>query len=175
MKKNNIVVGFIFILLSGLFLLKNLDIIDFSIFDIGEIIANFWPSLFLIFPSLLFHLAFFSGKNKDAGILVPGGILLVVGLTCQFSMLFGGWGISWPGYILAVAVGLFELYLFGNRDKGLLIPIVILGGISIVFLNWLSFKWLFGVQFSRFVIPAILFLFGILIIFKNGKSKDEFK
>ena len=174
-KKNNIVVGLIFVLLGILFLLKNVNIINFNILDIGSIIANFWPAMFLILPSVLMHSVFFTGKNKDAGILVPAGILLVVGLTCQVSMLFGIWGISWPGYLLAVAVGLFELYLFGNRDKGLLIPVIILGGLSVVFFNWFSFKWLFGVQYSRFVIPAILVIFGLLIIFKNSGHKNEFK
>lgn len=174
-KKNNIVVGFIFVLLGVLFLLKNVNIINFSIFDIWFIVRKLWPAIFLIFPSLLIHSVFFAGKNKDAGILVPAGILLVVGLTCQVSILFGVWGISWPGYLLAVAVGLFELYLFGNRDKGLLIPVCILGGLSIVFMNWFSFKWLFGVEYSRFIIPVVLVIFGLLIIFKSGSRKDEFK
>ena len=174
-KKNNIVVGLIFVLLGILFLLKNLNFISFSIFDIGAIIATFWPALFLILPSVLMHSVFFTGKNRDAGILVPAGILLVVGLTCQLSMMFGIWGISWPGFLLAVAVGLFELYLFGNRQKGLLIPIVILGGLSVVFFNWFSFRWLFGIQYSRFVIPVILVVFGLLIIFKNSTGRNEFK
>jgi hypothetical protein len=174
-KKNNIVVGLIFVLLGVLFLLKNVNIINFNIFDLASLIANFWPALFLILPSVLMHSVFFTGKNRDAGILVPAGILLVVGLTCQLSMLFGIWGISWPGYLLAVAVGLFELYLFGNRDKGLLIPIIILGGLSVVFFNWFSFKWLFGVQYSRFIIPVLLVVFGLLIIFKNSNRNNEFK
>jgi hypothetical protein len=174
-KKNNRVIGLVFVLLGILFLLKNMNIINFDIFDIGFIFANFWPAIFLIFPSILIHSVFFAGKNKDAGILVPAGILLVVGLTCQISTLFGGWGISWPGYLLAVAVGLFELYLFGNKDKGLLIPVVILGGISIVFFNWLTFRWIFGSQFSRFIIPAVLVIFGLLIMFRNGSHKNDFK
>ena len=77
-KKNNIVVGLIFVLLGILFLLKNVNIINFNIFDIGSAIANFWPAMFLILPSVLMHSVYFTGKNKDAGILVPAGILLVV-------------------------------------------------------------------------------------------------
>ena len=30
-------------------------------------------------------------------------------------------------FLLGIAVGLFELYLFGNHDKGLLVPVAILG------------------------------------------------
>ena len=39
----------------------------------------------------------------------------------------------WPGFILAVAAGLFEFYWFGSRNKWLLIPINILTVLSLLF------------------------------------------
>jgi hypothetical protein len=167
-RRNNVVIGIIFVALGGLFMLKN-----FQIFDFNNIILKFWPSIILILPSLAIHSVFFSGKNKDAGILVPAGILLTVGVILQVSVLFGFWGRTWPGYILAVAVGLFELYLFGNREKGLLIPVGILGGISFIFFTQITLKDLYDLRMRQFAIPVALILLGILIIFRNLRRKND--
>jgi hypothetical protein len=32
-------------------------------------------------------------------------------------------GVTWPVYLLATAFGLFELWLFGGKEKALLIPV----------------------------------------------------
>jgi len=39
----------------------------------------------------------------------------------------------WPIFPIGVAIGLFQLYIFGKREKELLIPIGILSGLSIFF------------------------------------------
>jgi len=161
------IVGLVLILIGIAFLLRNFGIFEiyFDIFDIGFLFSRFWP-MFLIIPGLIFHYSYFTAKTQDAGLLVPGGILLVMGLTCQISMLFGIWSYMWPGFILAVAVGLFELYLFGSREKGLLIPVFILGGLSLIF-----FAMSLGrISFLRlYLIPAILIFGGLLILFRNRR------
>lgn len=167
-RKSTVIIGLVLIFLGVAFLLKNFGIFEiyFDIFDIGFIISRFWP-LFLIIPGLVFHYSFFTAKTSDPGLLVPGGILLTMGITCQLSMLFGLWSYLWPGFILAVAVGLFELYLFGNREKGLLIPVFILGGLSLIF-----FAMMFGrIWILRtYLIPAILIIGGIMIVTRNRKD-----
>ncbi|MCK9912276.1 hypothetical protein MXD81_24195, partial [Microbacteriaceae bacterium K1510] len=60
-------------------------------------------------------------------------ILLGAGLVSQFAMLLDNWGSIWPGFILAVALGLWELYWFGGRNRWLLIPINILIVLSLLF------------------------------------------
>jgi len=167
------VLGSIFIILGVLFLLKNLDIIEpfWSYFDIGTLVARFWPSLFLLLPGLLFHINFFSGKRRDPGVLVPGGILLVLGIAFQINMLFGGWDIMWPLYIFSVAFGLFELYTFGTRDKGLLIPIGILGGLSVIFFISFSASKFLSFNTKPFIVPAALIGIGLLVLF-GGKGKS---
>ncbi|MEX2104353.1 MAG: hypothetical protein WD907_03350, partial [Bacilli bacterium] len=94
-----------------------------------------WP-IVLFGPGLMFHYAYFSRRIRNAGILVPGGILTTYGLLFFFCGLFGyHWmGTLWPFFIIGVAVGLFELYLFEGRNSGLLIPIFILSAIGITFL-----------------------------------------
>lgn len=169
--RNNSVLGIIFIVLGILFLLGNILGMRFDIFDVGFFFSHFWP-IFIIIPGIAFHSAFFSGKNTDAGVLVPGGILLTIGAVCQVSVLFGIWSAMWPGFILAVAVGLFELYLFGSRDKGLLIPVGILGGLAI-FSYMFTLPTLVSHSLRPYILPAFLILLGLSIFLKN-KPKNEF-
>lgn len=173
-RRNNMVIGGIFVLLGCLFLLKNLNIFDinFDIFDIFSLVSTFWPALFLILPGALMHLKFFSGSNNDAGVLVPGGILVTTGAVCQIGMLFGNWTAMWPGFIAAVAVGLFELYLFGTRDKGLLVPVFILGTVSVISF-WFSIQGLWWMNMRRALVPIILILFGVMIIFNNRPKRKD--
>ncbi|HEX2927201.1 MAG TPA: DUF5668 domain-containing protein [Ruminiclostridium sp.] len=166
--KGTMFIGLVLILLGILYLLSTLGIfqIYFNIFDVGFLFSHFWP-LFLIIPGIIFHYSYFTAKTPDAGLLVPGGILLVTGLTCQISMLFDLWAYMWPGFMLAVAVGLFELYLFGTREKGLLIPVFILGGLSLIFFTFsLGRLWLL----RTYLLPAILILGGILIVARNRRN-----
>lgn len=174
-KRGNVVVGTVFIILGGLFLFRKLGLFDFNfdMFNIGFIVSRFWPLIFLIMPGLIFHLSFFSGKNRDAGLLVPGGILLVLGLTFQANMILGLWHITWPFYIMAVAIGLFELYVFGGRDRGLLIPVGILGGLSVIFLMGISFRWVFDITAKRLFFPIALIVVGLIVLFR-GKVKKNF-
>ncbi|WP_054956469.1 hypothetical protein, partial [Paenibacillus dakarensis] len=115
----------------------------------GTIFANFWPTLFVIPLGLFFHWLYFSMIGRRAiGVLIPGGVLLIAGLTSQTAILLDSWETMWPGFILAAAAGLFEFYWFGSRNKWLLIPVNILSVLSLLFfavfsigpvLNYLSY------------------------------------
>lgn len=181
MNRTGKVLGSIFIILGVLFLLKNLNIIGpfWSYINIGyimSIVFKFWPVLFLFIPGILFHLGFFSGRKRDPGVLVPGGILLILGAAFQINMLFGGWDIMWPVYILSVAFGLFELYAFGTRDRGLLIPISILTGLSVLFFISFSANRLLSFNTKPFIVPVALIGIGLLVLFggKRGNNRKEF-
>jgi membrane-bound ClpP family serine protease len=73
----------------------------------------------------------------------------------------------WPIFLLGVAIGLLQAYLFGGREKYLLIPVGILGAISLFFLInnlvFIDFRLLAGI---------LLVLIGIWIIFKKIKSNN---
>ncbi|HHW48246.1 MAG TPA: hypothetical protein GXX14_06480 [Clostridiaceae bacterium] len=172
-KKGNVVVGTVFIIIGGAVLMENMGILNklFGIRSLWQLIGRGWPSLFLILPGIIFHCAFFSGRNRNPGLLVPGGILLVLGIVFQINMLFGGWHILWPGYILAVAVGLFELYYFGTRDRGLLIPVGILAGLSFVFFTRFTLSELFNFDMSSFLVPLIFVIIGLSILFGGRSNK----
>ncbi|MFZ5353175.1 MAG: LiaI-LiaF-like domain-containing protein [Bacillota bacterium] len=155
-KNSNIVIGAILIALGALFLLTNLGYVSFS-WD------YIWPLAMLV-PGLYMHFAFFTGIDKNPGILVPAGILTTYGGLFYINVLFG-WHMMthlWPLFILGVAVGLFELYLFGNRDKGLLIPVGILGAIGLT-----AISGPFVRDIKNYAIPALLIIIGVAIIAKR--------
>jgi hypothetical protein len=130
--------------------------------------------LFVLIPGLIFEAAFFlSGRNP--GLLVPGGIVTTLGVLFFFET-FTHWrfaAYTWPVYILAVAIGLAQLYLFGIREKGLLIPVVILTLIAAVSFAFTIFggilSWL---NYSK-VVPVILILIGLYIIAGKGTRSKQ--
>jgi len=160
MKKINYIFGFLLLFIGVVLILANFGVIEI-VWD------NLWP-LFLLIPGILFELSYFIYR-KDAGLLVPGGILITYGILFSVNTIYG-WHLMedlWPIFPLGVAIGLFQLFLFGGREKGLLIPVGILGAISLFFLiNNLLF-----VDF-RLLAGILLVVIGIWIIFKKIKSNN---
>ncbi|WP_249435987.1 hypothetical protein [Paenibacillus sp. Marseille-Q4541] len=156
------------LILIGIFLLMN------SGRDIGtgSIFAYFWPTFFIIPLGVFFHWMYFSLIGRGVGLLVPGGILLTAGLTCQIAIVTDSWITMWPGFILAVAVGLFELYWFGNRNKYILIPINILAALSFIF--FIAFS--IGSMLSHFsivqpLLALLLICAGAYVLFRPKKQR----
>lgn len=161
----NVFLGLIMVVLGiGMFFVGETDI------GAGTIFTYFWPSLFVVPLGLFFHwLYFIVLHRRGSGVLVPGGILLVAGAVCQISMLFDSWDILWPGFILAVAAGLFELYWFGGRNKWLLIPINILAGLSVLFFAVFSVSSLLGkITGSPTLIALLLIGAGAWMMFRRN-------
>ncbi len=162
MKKTGMLPGVLLIAAGVLLLASNIGLFRFN--------WNFvWP-LFLLVPGLVFEFSFF-GTGRNPGVLVPGGILTLYGLFFYLNILTG-WSFMdnlWPVFILGPAIGLFQLYVFGGRERGTLIASSILGFISMVFLSFT----LFGFA-ADFIGPAILILFGLFILAKN-KGKNEYQ
>lgn len=160
MKNSNMVMGAVLIALGCILLLSNLGYINFS-WD------YIWP-MALLLPGIYLHFAFFTKVDKNPGNLVPAGILTTYGLMA-YAVVFFGWGTMstlWPFILIGIAIGLFELYLFGSRDKGLLIPVGILGGLGVMFLS----KSYFFLDIRKFLIPIILLVLGVAILTKSGKK-----
>ncbi len=161
MKKINYLFGLFLLFIGVLLILANFGVIEI-------VWENLWP-LFLLVLGILFELSYFIYR-RDAGLLVPGGILITYGILFLVNVMYG-WHLMedlWPIFPLGVAIGLFQLYLFGVREKGLLIPIGILGAISLFFLV----NNLFFVDFGLLV-GIVLVVIGIWVIFKKVKSNDR--
>lgn len=162
MKKNhNMVLGAAFILVGTLVLLSNLGYLSFSW-------SYIWPMALLI-PGIYMHISFFTGLDKNPGILVPGGILTTYGVLFYANVILG-WDLMsdlWPVFLIGIALGLFELYIFGGQDKALLIPVAILGGLGFIFLTKSEF-----LLSKKYLAPAFLIVIGVMILFKDRKGKD---
>ncbi|RUS49025.1 hypothetical protein [Cohnella sp. AR92] len=143
-------------------------------FDAGNVFAYGWPTMFVIPLGVFFHWMYFYMLNrKGVGMLVPGGILLVDGIVFQLSALTDSWSFTWPGYIFAVAFGLFELYWFGSRNRWLLIPITILTALSMLFFTVFSIGYLFSnLAHSRPILAAALILIGGLFILSRKREQQ---
>jgi len=168
--KNNKIAGAVLVILGVIFFLNNINVINIPILNMSFILKKFWPAVFIILPGLALHSVYFSGKKTEAGILVPAGILITLGATMQICMLTGVWSLLVPGSILSVAVGLFELYLFGGRDKGLLIPVAILTVTSVFFFDVFYSRILFALDLRHNIIPIALIVLGLVIMFRNKSS-----
>lgn len=132
---------------------------------VGTIFAYFWPSLFVIPLGLFFHWLYFAMTDRGmAGLLIPGGILLAAGVVCQIAMLFDAWAYMWPGFIAAVAIGLFEFYFFGNRNKWLLVPINILTVLSLLLFVVFSFGSILSHASGQPLIAIILVAAGVFLL-----------
>lgn len=156
-KHSNIILGSILILLGAAFLMTNLGLMRFSW-------SYVWP-LFLLIPGIYMHFAFFTGLDKNPGILVPAGILTTYGILFYANVLLGWNNMAslWPLFLIGIAVGLFELYLFGTHDRALLIPVAILGGLGLIFLT----RAMFYFNFS-YLAPIILIGVGVMVLFKKN-------
>lgn len=131
-----------------------------------------WP-LFLVIPGLIFEYAYFKTR-QNPGLLVPGGVLLTLGSIFMLSGLLG-YGILaklWPLFIMAPAVGLFQLYWFDEKDRALF---------------WVSFGLFAGAGvmlvftlmpfFVKFIIPGVLILGGINLVLgrniRGGRHRHD--
>lgn len=161
MRRTNIVWGLLLIAI-GIIILANrvygIDIISMQLL---------WP-LFILIPGLSFEFSYFI-RRRDAGLLVPGGILTTIGLLFLFQS-YTYWRfseITAPVCLLAVAIGLFQLFIFGKRNKGLLIPVIILGGMGLIGLLTVLFGEILPWLNYSLLLPLILILIGIYLLLKN--------
>ena len=125
--------------------------------------GQIWP-MFVLIPGVFFHFLFFA-KGVPSGVLVPGGILSTYSIMFFFCNLVGWEAMSylWPGFILGVAIGLFEAYFFDpNKSKAAFIGSAILATISAVF-------FCFTLIFTSgiYVIAVALILIGVIMISKK--------
>ena len=156
MKTIRYLVGLLLILIGGFSLITYIFHLN------NELIHHLW-FLCVLIPGLYFEMNYFQTR-KNPGQLVPGGILTVIGLLFCFEILTR-WDYSnytWPIYLLAVAFGLLQLYLYDHQDKGLLIPITILCLISFLFYLQLFIS-------SSLLLAIFLIIIGLYILLRKNK------
>lgn len=161
MKKENLFWGIVLVGLGILLLSYNL--FGFRLHRIPDL----WPLLIILMGSF-FEWGYFRQK-KNPGLLVPGGIFLVIGLVFSFETLTH-WNYSeytWPLYLLAVAFGLFQLYLSSNRPRPLLIPVLLLSAVAFFAYLAMIYGALSSIVNFGLVIPLFLILIGLVIMLRK--------
>jgi hypothetical protein len=164
MKDKNYFWGIILILIGVVAILNNIYSITF--FTMGYL----WP-VFVLIPGLSFEASYFS-RRKEPALLVPGGILTTIGTLFLFET-FTNWHFSrytWPVYPLAVAIGLFQLYLFGGREREILVPVFILTTVSVVAFSIMFFGNIFYWVNASLIIPIIFIAIGVYMLIKNFRK-----
>lgn len=162
MRKSGFFWGLVLILAGVAMILRQQGLIDIS-----------WP---LIWPGgiallgVFFHLQYFVDDRKSPGLLVPGGILLVVGGLFIFVSLHSeGWRLMsklWPVFILAPALGIAELTLATRGREGSWTAAAIL---AIIGGGMLAQNLL---QLSMGVVMAVLLIvLGIIIIVRAFRRR----
>ena len=156
----SMITGILLVLLGIIFLLAQL-------FD-NWFISDYWP-FFLIAGGLIFYGAYFTRTQKPAGyegMLFPGTYLVLLGLLFLLANIIGWYSMRylWPTFVLAVALSLGAMYLFGPKEpeskrKDLYSGIKVLFIISVVL-------YLIAAG-GLYLWPLALIIIGLWIIIKG--------
>lgn len=154
--RGGIIPGVILIILGILFLLPRLGL------DFGKL----WPT-FMLAPGLALAIfyAVSENKKKDAGIVIPATILILLSAFFYYMAVVSWQNIHllWPVFPFVVGIALYLFYFLGGRkDKGSFISANILALVGIVFLvlNLLSYNFW----------PLILVVLGLIFILRSKKE-----
>jgi hypothetical protein len=85
-------------------------------------IQNMWP-MFILLPGLFLEMDYFSRRsNSDAGILIPAGILIGMGIWMLFREFLPLMdGLTVPVFIAVVGLSLLQYFIAKPRDRGILV------------------------------------------------------
>ena len=167
----SIVPAIILIAVGIFFLLVNADLLP------RVSVAQLWPAFPVLLGIALLG-QFFAGRMRDPGLVAGGTIFLLTGL---FFFLFTfnltvpplgriDWGDMarlWPAFPTIVGVALLLRWLAGGlRDRGLLIPVVILlivglGGFAFTLGGFPTFRILADYW------PVLLIALGVLVLARS--------
>jgi hypothetical protein len=156
--KGNFLLGIIFLLLGIFLIISNFFNIDFS--------WNYiWP-IFILLPGLKFEYDYYVRK-RNPGVLVPGGLLTTIGILFYLCAFFGYNILDylWPAFILAPAIGIFQLFLATKRTS-LIIPVFLLGGLSLIF----YLEGLIEINVWNYIFGLGLIVLGIITMFNSKKN-----
>lgn len=150
MKRPALLPGLILLGLGTYFLLKQLHILE-----LGHILS--WPSI-LIIIGLSFIICSFSGWDRM--LILPGGILLSLGVHFLGLHAWAGWPTHWSIYPGAVGIGFLLTYI-RTQEPTFLIPAGVLLAMPTIFyvfggLHMLQQWW-----------PVVLILVGAYLLFKR--------
>ena len=153
--------GFVLVIVGVLSVLNYYDIININLWEL-------WP-LVILALGLMFEVWYFISIKKEAGLLVPGGILITIASNFIICIMVRGPVKNLPGFAVrsAPGIGLLQMYLFGEKILGVLVASLVLLSIGGFFLLInMSIFINFGLGFA-----VVLILIGGFLIF--GKEHND--
>ena len=119
-------------------------------------IHDLWAVMILV-TGLAFLAGFYADRSR-AGYLIAAGVLSTIGALFLYCSLQGWWNMRtlWPVLIAAPGAGFLLHYLFHKRDQGVLETALILLGIAVALLAFLSEGGL--------LLPLLLVALGVVFL-----------
>lgn len=129
---------------------------------VPNITRNFWLA-FIWIPGIALETKGWTNKSERKA-LVPGGVLLTISVAITLNIFVPQFANNYWLYILAPAVGLFQLYIArGRKNHRLLVATIFLLAIAAVTLID-SFK----INYSSIIIGLCFIAAGINIFFRKA-------
>jgi len=156
--KTTLFFGIILVAVGGVLLLKSFDIFYLKWDTVGSVILIFFGA---------YQLGAWVLNRKNYGLLFPGTLMLIYGLLfllCSWNT----WNLInnlWPVFIIAPGIAFLLMYLFGNKEPGLLVASSIMMVIGFIFLSRNYFYYDFW--------PVMIIVVGVFLIWKGRKDKQK--
>lgn len=158
--KGNRFAGLMLIIFGSLYLglqiLNQLDIVLFQVWDL-------WP-LFTITLGLLFEIGYFRNR-KAPGLLIPGGILTVIGILHLFESITNWYfaAYTWPLYIFAILFGFLQYYIFTKAKWAWIVTVIFF--CIFAFNAFIVVSMIInGLASADLALSAIIIIIGIIIL-----------
>ncbi len=137
-------------------------------------IQNLWP-LFILLPGLYLEIDYFANyRHRDASVLIPGGILSLIGiyyLIKEFIPLVDN--ITSPVFMVIIGVALLQYYAAKPLDRGLLVislTLIVLG----LFLIYGRVLGEFPYWFNFGTIRALMILLlGLYLVARTSRKEKK--
>ncbi|WP_040948404.1 hypothetical protein [Gorillibacterium massiliense] len=153
MKRNNVSIGIVLVVVALILILGKLGVFAF-------LAKLFWPVLILA-VGLILHFLYTRRTLPDV-VLVPGGVLVVYGLLFLYCNIFG-WGslrVLWPGFLFGIAVGLYEwaTYGKGSAPRSVYSSAFILGIVSVLLFVLALFRT------NIYILALLILIVGVFFL-----------
>jgi hypothetical protein len=172
--KGSLYAGIVLIAFGALFLLTETAGRLFAAVGLNVGWGQLWP-LAIVLVGLAFWLAilvWWDQRTRIAGLAVPGTLILMNGLLLLYQSATGdweSWTYAWSLEPVFVGLGLLMLYALGQRERGLLVAALVVGGVGVVFL--LIFGSVWGGWVIQLLTALGLVLAGVLLLMRGARQR----
>lgn len=127
-----------------------------------------WP-VFILAPGLEFMGMYWRGQRREVGFVIPAVITIGISLLFLYINFTDITKLKtlWPLFLFIIGLSLFAAYVAGMRNRGIMLPAVILCGIGVIFL--------LIVKVEKVFIPLVILAFGVILVVLSilGNKEDN--